>query len=67
MGNEAKVTINGLELTIGQVMSMRVAVGTMIMEMSEPDALGSDEIGKQLANSYIRNLREVEKMLVTGS
>ena len=67
MGNESKVTINGIELTVGQVMSIRVAVSSMIMEMSEPDALGSDEMGKLLANGYVRNLREVEKMLVAGS
>ena len=50
--NEPPITINGTTLTQGQAMTLRVALTTFLMEMSEDDALGADESGKALARAY---------------
>ncbi len=62
---EAEVIINGKKLTIGEVMTLRVALTGFVGEMaSDPNALGTDEIGQRIRAGYIRNGRSVQKMLV---
>lgn len=60
--NEATITINGVECSIGESMTLRVAMEALASDMAE-DGLGDDEMGKSLAEGYLRNVRSLrEKM-----
>lgn len=61
--NEAFVTINGVGLTIGQTMALRVAAAAFHTEMGAHGALGGDEHGRQMAANYRVRLGEVLAML----
>lgn len=61
--NEAFVTINGVGLTIGQTMALRVAAAAFHTEMGAPDALGEDEHGREMAAGYRARLTEVLVLL----
>lgn len=63
--NEAIVTINGVQLTVGQSMALRVAVGSFLASMQN-DGLGDSEAGKVMAEAYIARATEIESLLVGG-
>lgn len=63
MSNEARVVINGRELTPQQTMAMRVAVSNMRGEMLGPNPLGNDAHGIKMAAAYAQALGEVERLL----
>lgn len=56
---EADVTINGVPLTFGQSMALRVAANNFAMELQDPDALGDDEGGRSITKGYRERLAEV--------
>lgn len=62
--NEASVSIDGVTLSFGQVMAMRVAISNMLIEVSDPEY--ANKLGFELAAGYAARLREVEKLLVDG-
>lgn len=55
---EAKIIVNGVELSLGQSMTLRVALTTFIGDMKR-DGLGDDEMGNAIANGYIDRGEEV--------
>jgi hypothetical protein len=57
--HEAVITINGVRMTPGQSMVIRVAVMQMHAEMAQPLALGSDDRGISLATTYHRLLTSI--------
>ena len=61
--NEPTITINGLPLTEGQAIAVRVAITHFAMEMGEDGALGDDEHGRELAAAYRKRLTEVLRMM----
>lgn len=52
--NEAEIIIDGKKLTVGESMTVRVALTSLISEMQR-EGLGDDETGKAIAEGYIRN------------
>ena len=60
---EADITINGVALSFGQSMALRVAASTFLMTLSEPDALGDDEPGRGIAKGYRERMIEIIKMI----
>jgi hypothetical protein len=58
MHAEAKITVNGVELSVGQAMTLRVALTQFIFGMKE-DGLGGDEQGIAIAAGYIDRGSEV--------
>lgn len=52
--NEPTIVINGVTLTEGQAMAVRVAVCSFRTDMLE-NGLGDDEPGFAIANGYIAN------------
>lgn len=56
-------TINGITLTLGQAMTLRVAMDFFAMEMSNPDALGEDETGRAIRVGYYECLRQIRELL----
>ena len=66
MNTEARVSINGVGLNAGQVMTLRVAVSSFLSDMRE-NGLGDDEMGEKLTAGYIRNSHELEILLIGNS
>lgn len=66
MGDEPKITINGHELTEAQAMTVRVAVNSFLVEMSNPGALGHDDQGRAIANGYRKRAKEILWMMAGG-
>ena len=64
---EADVTINGKSLSFGQVMTLRVAIGSFLIGLQEPDALGDDESGRAMTKAYKARLAEIMNMLTEGA
>ena len=65
MAEEAKITINGHEVTGAQAMAIRVACAVYLHEMSNnPDALGNDDHGRQMTELYKQRLGEVMRLIL---
>lgn len=59
MQGEAKITVNGQELTTAQSLAVRVALSSYHSEMSSnPDALGNDDHGRRMTAAYRDRLAE---------
>ena len=65
MNEEAQITVNGVELSSGQAMVVRVALSAFLMHLQE-DGLGQDELGHELASAYRARASEVLKALLRG-
>lgn len=61
--NEARITINGVELTIGQSMTLRVALQSFAMNLRK-NGLGDDETGKAIAKGYLARLNEINNLIM---
>lgn len=61
--NEAHVIINGVELTAGQSMTLRVAVTSYLMEMTT-NGLGDDKTGKEIARGYSKRCQEIIDLIL---
>ena len=59
---EANVVINGVRLSIGQALTLRVAV-TGFLERMQDEGLTDDEQGRAMAAAYILRASEVEALL----
>ncbi|HUR93069.1 MAG TPA: hypothetical protein VMY76_00705 [Gemmatimonadales bacterium] len=59
MTDEPKITINGVQLTGAQAMTVRVAVTSLMLEMRQPDALGAGDVNRGIANGYRDRATEV--------
>jgi len=51
---EPKITVNGVELSVGEAMTVRVAVNNLLHDMLRPGALGFDKVGVDIAHGYSR-------------
>jgi hypothetical protein len=60
---EADITINGYNLTSGQSMAVRVAISSMLMDLSEPEYM--KEMG-EIGLNYQERLSEVQSIIVQG-
>lgn len=58
---EPKITINGVNLTHGQDMAVRVAIVSFKADLQN-EGLGEDEHGKLITAAYIARLNEVIKL-----
>lgn len=59
---EAKIVIDGVELTAPQAMAVRVAMLTFLKDLGEND-LGEDEIGRKLSANYMKHSGEVIELI----
>lgn len=57
MAEEPNIVINGKLLTVGQAMTVRVAIGSFLMSLEE--GLGDDEHGKAMTEAYRTRIREI--------
>jgi hypothetical protein len=63
---EANVTVNGKRLTIGEVMTLRVALTTFASNMQKPDSLGDDEHGKAMREGYLHWANATLDKMING-
>jgi len=60
---EAKIVIEEVELSLGQSMTVRVAIGSMIMQLNDPEyrrALGP------IGDGYLARLLEIQTLIFKG-
>jgi hypothetical protein len=62
MTGEPRISINGVLLSEGQALAVRVACEAFITEM-RTKGLGDDEHGKTMARMYIERLIEVRGLI----
>lgn len=63
---EPVIVINGRHLTEAQAMAVRVAVTNMLTEMADPEALGTDDLGRDITAAYHARLTEVISLILVG-
>lgn len=56
---EPEIIINGVKLSDGQAMSVRVAVAGFNHETANPEALGKDVRGRAITKGYYERTKEV--------
>lgn len=59
--NEPIITVNGIKLTEGQAMTVRVALMIYGLEL-QGNGLGEDETGKAICEGYLRCIKEIHGM-----
>ena len=59
---EPAITINGIELTTAQAMTLRVAIGSFAMSL-RAEGLGDDEHGVRMAKAYLARASEIEALM----
>ncbi len=57
---EPVITINGTQLSEGQAMTVRVALGAFAFDLK--DGLGDDDHGKTMTTGYRARLSEIFKL-----
>lgn len=60
---EPQITINGVELTNAQAMTVRVALEDFSMTLTH-EGLGDDDIGIAITNGYLNAIREIRKIIL---
>lgn len=55
---EADITINGKNLSVGQAMTVRVALESFAMSLVQ-EGCGDDEHGKAMTAAYINRIAEI--------
>lgn len=63
MSCEPLITIWGKELSIGQSMTLRVALTNFRNDLKE-DGLGEDEMGKVMTDSYLARAEEILSIML---
>jgi hypothetical protein len=56
---EPRITINGHDLTEAQAMTVRVVLESFSLELSQDDALGTDEHGTIMRRAYLDRILEI--------
>lgn len=65
MSNEPAVIINGQTLTEAQAMTVRVALQSFANNLAE-DGLGDDDHGEKMVELYLRNISDVNDIILKG-
>lgn len=63
---EASISIEGVELTFSQSMTLRVALETFAMTLHDT-GLGDDKTGKALTAGYLERVREIRALIFRGA
>lgn len=63
--SEPSITINGAVLTEGQAMTVRVALEDFASYL-HADGLGPDKIGTDMTAGYLRNIREIRRLMTAA-
>lgn len=64
--DEPNITINGKQLTIGQAMTIRVALESFCMSLWS-EGLGDDAHGKAMTEGYLARAAEIRALMFPSS
>lgn len=59
---EPNIVINGVQLTVAQSMTVRVAIESFAMDLQR-NGLGNDETGKAIAKGYLDRIWEIRETM----
>lgn len=59
---ESNIVINGMSLSTGQAMTVRIALEAFWIDLIS-DGLGEDEHGKTMTQAYINRIREIREIM----
>ena len=59
---EADIVVEGVRLSFGQSMALRVAASDFLMQMDDPET--AEALGQQLAQGYRDRLGEILKLMI---
>ena len=59
---EPSITINGMPLTDGQAMTVRVAIENFAHDLHF-DGLGEDETGRDITKGYLARIGEIRRLI----
>ena len=59
--SEPSIVVNGMRLTEGQAMTVRVALNAFCVDLQ--DGLGDDEHGKRMTIAYKKRLSEIFRII----
>ena len=65
MRDEPTITVNGSLLTVGQAMTVRVALGAFAIDL-RTDGLGDDQHGTDITRAYLVRIKEVMQKMTMG-
>lgn len=60
---EAKIIVNGVELSEAQAMTVRVALGSFYQDLAA-NGLGDDPVGRGICEGYKTNALQVQELLL---
>ena len=60
---EPRITIDGIVLTNGQAMTVRVALSSFLFDLRDRTSLGTDEHGLAMTAAYKARLVEIFKLI----
>lgn len=58
------ITINGRKLNEAEVMTVYNALNSFALDMHEPNALGTDELGKSIASNYYKTTLDILQKMI---
>lgn len=61
---EANITINGNPLSVGQAMTIRVAIESFAIDI-DATGLGEDDHGQRMTEAYLARIREIRELMKT--
>jgi hypothetical protein len=59
---ETIMTINGVQLTGGQMMTVHVALNNFATDLLQ-HGLGNDEHGKRMTGAYLETIRDIHRIM----
>ena len=63
--SDPTITINGIRLSPGQVMTIYVALSNFAIDLTgEKFPLGDDEHGRAMTEAYLHAVRDIQKMYI---
>lgn len=60
---EAQIAVNGINLTHGQAVAVRVALTDLLQSTSDSNALGEDAHGRAMTKAYFDRTSEVLELI----
>lgn len=61
--SEAEIIINGVQVSDGMAMTMRVAIESFASSLHE-NGLGDDEMGEKLTKGYLSNIELIRRVMI---
>jgi hypothetical protein len=61
--NEPQIVVNGIELSVGQAMTVRVALNSFLLDLQNTET-EQDMHASYMTAAYIERIKEINRMIV---